>query len=116
MKESLQIILENKIGITSSLTINEVIRVLLKLGRKEIIREVTESICEALKVVHMSENVPLEALNLIENFNMKPRDALHAAIAKEYRISKILSDDGGFDAVRSMEKYDFKRVIEEYKN
>ena len=115
-RESLQIIVENKIGITSSLTINEVMWVLIKLGHKEIIKEVVESIYESLKVVPMSENAPLTALDLIESINLKPRDALHVAIAKEHNIDEILSDDSDFDVVEGIERYDFEEIIDEYKD
>ena len=90
--------------------------VLIKLGHKEIVREVVESIYGSLKVVPMSENAPLAALDLIEDINLKPRDALHVAIAKEHNIDKILSDDKDFDVVEDMKRYEFDKIIEEYKN
>jgi len=93
-------------AITSALTFDEVMWIVLKNKRKEALRSTIESIygMPNLSVKGVSESMPLEALALMEQFNLKPRDAFHAAVMKREGITEIASDDPDFDRVKWLKR------------
>ncbi|MBI2172853.1 MAG: type II toxin-antitoxin system VapC family toxin [Candidatus Aenigmarchaeota archaeon] len=44
------------------------------------------------------------AQNLMEKYNLKPRDAIHAATAISRGIREIISDDPDFDSVKELKR------------
>ena len=93
-------------AITSALTFDEVMWIVLKNKRKEALRSTVESIygMPNLSVKGVSESIPLDALALMEQFNLKPRDAFHVAIMKREGITEIASDDPDFDRVKGLQR------------
>ena len=88
-------------AMTSALTLDEIMWVLIRNKKKHAIRTVVEGIYSMpnLEVAEVSSSVPLIALELMEKYELSPRDAFHVAIMKEFKIRSIVSDDNDFDKV-----------------
>ena len=86
---------------TSALVIDEVMWVLIRNKRTDILRETIEGIYNVrnLEVQDVPANVPLTALSIVENHKLRPRDAMHLAVMKHRGESTIVSDDKDFDRV-----------------
>ncbi len=95
-----KIIAGNK-AVTSSLALDEVMWVIIKTKKTEALRETIHDIYAMpnLSIREVSSTIPLEALDFIEKYALKPRDAFHAAIMKHFGIEKIVSDDQHFDKI-----------------
>ena len=57
-----------------------------------------------LDVVEVSSTAPLLALDFIERYDLKPRDAFHASVMKENNSEAIVSDDEDFDRIDWIER------------
>jgi uncharacterized protein len=51
-----------------------------------------------------NNEVLLKAQELSEKYNLKPRDAIHAATAIKNKIPKIISDDSDFDKIKELKR------------
>ena len=89
-------------AITSALTLDEVMWAVMKNKMQGELRNVITSAYTIpnLTIKEVGPNIPLAALNLIEEHGLKPRDAFHAAIMKSFGITEIASDDADFDKVK----------------
>lgn len=98
-RKILEEIIAGKEAITSSLALDEVMWVIIKNKRIEALRETIEDIYAMpnLTVKEVGPDIPLEALDFIEKYNLKPRDASHVAIMKSFHVKEIVSDDPDFD-------------------
>jgi len=96
-------------AVTSPLAIDEVMWVLIRAGKKHLLRTAVEDVytTQNLDVVAIPPTTPLTALNLIEQYDLKPRDALHAAIMKENKLTQIVTDDKDFDRVEWIKRTQF---------
>src|SRR5579875_438090 len=88
-------IIEGEKAITSASALNEVMWIILKNKRREALRSTVESIyaMQNLSIKEVSESTPLDALALMEQFDLKPRDAFYTAVMKSNGIFEIVSDD-----------------------
>lgn len=88
-------------AVTSPLALDELMWVLIRTSKKHLLRTAVEGVYATpnLDVVAIPTTTPLTALNLIEQYDIKPRDAFHAAIMKENELSQIVTDDEDFDRV-----------------
>ncbi|MEM2930735.1 MAG: type II toxin-antitoxin system VapC family toxin [Thermoproteota archaeon] len=57
-----------------------------------------------LKLLPVKGTTALKAQGLLEEYRLKPRDALHAAIALENKITTIVSYDEDFDKIKVMRR------------
>lgn len=75
--------------------------VLIRAGKKHLLRTAVEGIYTTpnVDVVAIPPTTPLIALNLIEQYGLKPRDAFHAAMMKENKLTEIVTDDEDFNRV-----------------
>jgi len=94
------------VAFTSSLSLDEVMWVLVKNKKEHLIRQVIEDIYATpnLEVREVSSLIPLEALEFMEKYKLKPRDAFHAAIMKQFQIKEIVSDDSDFDRIKVIKR------------
>ena len=101
-----QEIIEKGRAFTSSLALDEVMWVLIKNGKKSLVRETIEDIfaTQNLSVLDVTGSSALDALDQFENYDLKPRDAFHVAIMKSNKISEIVSDDKDFDRVKGIKR------------
>lgn len=88
-------------AVTSSLALDEVMWVLIKNKREHLLRVAIEGIYHTpnLNVVEVSPLAPLLALEFIEKYGLKPRDAFHLAVMREIRVETIVTDDKDFEKV-----------------
>lgn len=101
-----EIILGKIEAITSVLVIDEIMWVIRRNGKDELLRKVIEDIYAIpnLDIREVSSIVPLYAVNFIEKYKLKPRDAFHVAIMEALQIDKIVSDDSDFDKIDGIER------------
>ena len=80
--------------------------VIVKLQRKNILRQVIEDIYAMpnLEVRGVPSLTPVSALDFMEKYNLKPRDAFHIAIMKQFHLTEIVSDDADFDRVKGIKR------------
>ena len=93
-------------AVTSALALDEVMWVIIKNKRSEVLRETIEDIfaMQNLTVKDVYSSTPLDALYYINEYDLKPRDAFHIAIMKASGISEIISDDHDFDRVKGIKR------------
>ena len=103
-RKLLQGVVEGKEAVTSVLALDEVMWVILRNRKETELRTVIEEIYSVknLAVKEVPPSAPLTALDFIERYNLKPRDAFHAAVMKHFGITKIVSDDADFDRIRGI--------------
>jgi uncharacterized protein len=91
---------------TSVLALDEVMWVLIRNRKKEVLRETIEDIFALpnLSILDVAGPTALDALDHIENEDLKPRDAFHVAIMKSNKVNEIVSDDRDFDRVSGIKR------------
>ncbi|HZW55825.1 MAG TPA: type II toxin-antitoxin system VapC family toxin [Nitrososphaerales archaeon] len=94
---------------TCVLTLDEVMWVIIRNKRKEALRETIEDIYSMpnLAIKEVSPSTALDALDLMEEFDLRPRDAFHIAVMKSSGITEIASDDPDFDRVKGIKRWRF---------
>lgn len=105
----LQMIVKGERALTSPLALDEVMWVLIKGGKKHLLRMAIEGIYSTpnLDVVEVISTAPILALDLIERYDLRPRDALHIAIMRENNVDTIVSDDEDFDRIEGLKRIKF---------
>lgn len=91
---------------TSSLTWDELFWVIKKfLGRSLAIVEGRRFVeFPNLKILEVGESTITAAQDVIGNYDIKPRDSIHAACALENGIREIISDDPDFDKIKEVKR------------
>ena len=97
---------------TSSLTLDEVMRVFIKNNKRHLIKSVITDIYQTpnLEILPVSVSVPLFSLDLIEE-GLNPRDAFHVTIMKENNIDVIISEDEDFKKIKDIVCLNFKEFF-----
>jgi len=105
-REILGRIIQGKRAITSSLSLDEVMWVLIKNNLRHEVRKIIEEIYATpnIEVKEVAATVPLRALDFMEKHNLKPRDAFHAAVMEYCNVKEIVSDDADFDKIKSIKR------------
>jgi len=112
-KEVLHKIIKNEVqGVTSILSWDELAFILRKFINREI------SISEGKKFLifpnlifaDAKKETIAKAQKLIEEYDLKPRDAIHAATAINMNISEIISDDDDFDKIKELKRINPAKV------
>ncbi len=62
-----------------------------------------------LKFVSTDEHVIREAQRILEEYKLKPRDAIHAAAAISSGVTEIITDDQDFDAVKELKRVSIEK-------
>ncbi|MEM2607939.1 MAG: type II toxin-antitoxin system VapC family toxin [Thermoproteota archaeon] len=57
-----------------------------------------------LKILPVKKTTVLKAQDLMEKYELKPRDALHASIALENKVTTIVSYDEDFDKLKEIKR------------
>ncbi len=91
---------------TSLLTWDEVVWVVLKiLGREDALMQGRKLLgFPKLQFIEVDEAIILKAQSLIESYNLKPRDAIHAASALLSGSNVIVSEDRDFDVIKELKR------------
>ncbi len=114
----LEALAEGKLrGLTCTLTIDEVLWIMWKSAGKEVAAEWTKRLLEFpnLKVVDTRAYDMRKALNLVEKYDLKPRDAIHAACSLNRGVYTIISDDADFDVIQELTRFDFETAASKMK-
>jgi len=101
-----EIITNKKIGYTSVLTWDEFVWIIRKTLGIHIAIEKGKKLLvfPNLRIVKLSLSTINRAQDIISNYHVHPRDAIHAASALENKINKIISFDNDFDIINEMER------------
>src|SRR3989344_4637949 len=95
-------------GITSILSWDELVYVLRKFINSE--SAISEGkkflVFPNLKFVDTKKDIILRAQKLIEKYNIRPRDAIHAATALHVGVNEIISEDSDFDKINELKRID----------
>lgn len=91
---------------TATLTWDELVWIIRKISNSE------SAISEGkkflrfphLQILDVDHIVLQKAQELIEEYQLKPRDAIHAATALVNDINQIISDDEDFDAIKELKR------------
>ena len=65
-----------------------------------------------LKLLNVKRSIVLRAQRLMEKYEIKPRDAIHAATALENGIETIVSYDRDFDKLEEIKRLDPRSLLE----
>ena len=109
-KQCIQIlkkIMNNKIiGFTSLLTWDEFYYSIKKYLNKEDAIKKSAKFLQFPNLIFLSvdDKIIIKAHDLIKEYNLKPRDAIHAASALIHNIKEIISDDSDFDKVKELKR------------
>ncbi len=57
-----------------------------------------------LKIYPIDLDIILKAQEIVERFNVKPRDAIHASCALKFCNGRIISNDSDFDKINGIER------------
>ena len=106
-KNILSVILHGKTkACTSFLTWDEIVFITRKFLGKEISSTEGEKFLKFpnLYFLKVDEEVILMAQQLIMKYDLKPRDAIHAASAIASGCNEIISDDSDFDKIKEIKR------------
>lgn len=94
------------LGVTCSLTIGEIMWAILRQKRRSNLKELISDVYALpnLSIVDTPAHAPMAALEFMEKFSLKPRDAIHAAMMHYLGLSAIYSDDADFDRVKGIKR------------
>lgn len=100
-------------GLTSSLTVDEVLWVTWKVAGKEKGTRAAEIVLSlpGLRVVDTKVSDVRRAIELVKKYDLKPRDAIHAACSLNHGVFTIISDDLDFDVMDELGRLGFKDVV-----
>ena len=110
----LSLINKEFMGFTSTLTWDELVHSIWKKRGREIAIIEGEKFLQMpnLLFIDANKNIINKAQKLINNYNIKPRDAIHTTTALLNNIQEVISDDNDFDKIK-----DIRRISpEEFKN
>lgn len=101
-----QIASQQIIGFTSVLTWDEIVWVIKKeMGKEDAVNEGKKFIeFPYLKLLEVNQSTIAKAQELMEKYNLNPRDSIHAASALLARINQVISDDSDFDKIKELKR------------
>ena len=112
----IKLIEEEKISCAASyLIIDEIIWVLKKkIGKKDAITIIKAILSLPIKWLSIDESSIIRMVDILENTNIDPRDALHIACMLNNGLSTILSEDKDFDRIKNVKRIGAKEYLENY--
>ena len=99
---------------TSSVTWDELIWSVKKVVGVDIAKTEGKKFLEFpnLRILNVDASVINEAQKILEKYNLKPRDSMHAACAIKNNMTQIISDDPDFDKVKELERIGLEKADE----
>ncbi len=91
-------------GVTSCLTLDEVMYVLKKILPTNLLVAGEQILNLDIKFLSVDKHLLYAMLSLMEQHSLQPRDALHLATMYANNISLIVSEDKDFDTLPSVER------------
>jgi predicted nucleic acid-binding protein len=104
-QKSRELLKKNRL-VTSVLTIDELMWVVRREKGKEYIASTVKTAYNipTMKIVGVGAHLAKKAVEIIEQHNLKPRDAMHVAMMKELGETEIISTDPDFDRVSGIKR------------
>jgi len=93
-------------GCTSTLTWNEIVYAIRKHAGKNESQIAGRKFLSFpnLKIISIDFEILLKAQEIVENFNVMPRDAIHASCALKFCNGKMISNDSDFDKITEIRR------------
>ena len=106
------IINKNLKAFTSTLPFDELAYKVLKTRNKDDALEVISAFFNIsnLSFINVKENIVWNAFELIKEYNLYPRDSIHAACAMSKEIKTIISEDKDFDKIKELKKLSLEKM------
>jgi predicted nucleic acid-binding protein len=97
--------------LTSTLTFDEIVWVIWRVREKATAVAAGREFLSlgGLKLSPPTPEILAIAVRLMEENNLKPRDAIHAATMKIAGLSEIISEDKDFDVLQWVKRYSLER-------
>jgi|SRR3989344_527258 len=97
---------------TSTLTFDEFSYKLLKnIKRKDAIDAISAFFnLKGVTFIEVSRDIIWEAFELIKNYSLEPRDAIHLACASSRNLKTIISEDKDFDVIKGIERFSMSKI------
>lgn len=97
---------------TCSLTWDEVAWIVRKTLGIEYAKNEGKKLLEFpnLKILTVNEEIINEAQKIMETYQLKPRDSIHAACAIKNNIGEIITDDPDFDKVKELKRISLEKA------
>ena len=86
-------------GVTSCLTFDEILWAIRKIKQEVTFEAGANLLNSKVKFVEANKLILFHALDVIKEYNLKPRDAIHAATMKVHNIKNLISEDTDFDKI-----------------
>ncbi len=101
-----KVVKKELIAVTSILTWDEIVYIIGKnLGRDICVKEGYQFLrLPNLILVDASKHIIAQAQELIKDYNLKPRDAIHIATAISQNCTEVISDDADFDNIKEIKR------------
>ena len=93
-------------ALTTPLALDEVMWVVRRQKGMSTVREIVEDIFKIpdLQIEDVPSDIAFRALEYMEEYNLKPRDAHHVALMDYYGETVIASDDKDFDKIKHIKR------------
>ncbi len=100
---------------TSSLTLDEVVWVISKFRNKKIAISAAKDVLlmQNLRILSVTEDTIRSSLDIMEKYNLDPRDAIHSASALEHSIFSIVSSDSDFKNINEINYFNFEDLLKQ---
>jgi len=94
------------IGVTSVLSWDEIVFIVRKFLGNDIAKREGYKFFRLPNIIFVDakKEVIMKAQKLIEKYDLKPRDAIHAATALNLNIREIISEDDDFDKIKELKR------------
>ncbi len=96
------------VGVTSVLSWDEIVFVVRKFLGNDIAKREGGKFFRLPNFIFadVKREIVIRAQKLVEEYDLKPRDAIHAATAIHLNIKEIISEDADFDHVNGLKRID----------
>ena len=95
---------------TSCLTIDELIWIIRKYKPKESAVEICKIFLDSnVRFLEVNKDIINVSLDIMNEFNLKPRDAIHLATMKIHNLKNLISDDTDFNKIDWINKISIKQ-------
>ncbi len=93
-------------GATSTLTWDELVWAIRKIGGIEVARDEGRKFLSLprLRLLAVDERILHAAQHIADTYGLKPRDAIHAACCIENGIEELITDDSDFDHIDGLKR------------
>ncbi len=98
---------------TSCLTYDEFIWIIRKIHNKEASIKAAEFLLnlDFIYFIELNKTILNKSIEIMKQFNLKPRDVLHVSSMIIKNIKQIVTEDKDFDVIKSIKRYTIKEFL-----